>query len=109
MGTREIEKGSTVTRRPRSADGISVNDVVWRLIAALIGGYAISYGATFGLALLLPVPKSEAVIIASMPSFLIYACVIVWSFTAGSIRTVWAGVGGIAACDAALWLVARPV
>lgn len=62
-----------------------------RVVAAVVAGYTLASSATVLLALLWPLPQAEAVLAASMLSFLLYAGVIVWSFSVKRLRTVWLG------------------
>jgi hypothetical protein len=58
--------------------------IVLRLIAAVGGGYAVSAGlaafAAVGLPMATSLPRSEAVVLASMLAFLIYLAVLIWGF-----------------------------
>lgn len=79
--------------------------VASRVIAAILGGYALTSLATFALARLLPLSKSEASMTATLLSFFIYACVVIWAFAA---RSAWRAWGSLVAAafvlGAALWL-----
>jgi hypothetical protein len=66
-------------------------DVVMRVVAAACGGYALTYAATACLMLLLPFPKSEAALTATMFSFIIYTGAIIWAFAARTPKKVWLG------------------
>lgn len=56
-----------------------------RLVAAIGGGYAVAAGFSALLAVALVVarlmPRSEAVVLASMLAFLVYLALLVWAFT----------------------------
>lgn len=67
--------------------------IVSRLLAALLGGYALTYAATAALAKALPVEPVDAVIIASLPAFALYTAVIIWAFAARSAIRLWASLG----------------
>lgn len=60
-----------------------------RIAAALFGGYALTYYAAAALAVLLPVPRSEAVVIAVLTGLLIYASAIMWTFSARTAARAW--------------------
>lgn len=60
-----------------------------RVIAAACGGYGLAYAATACLLLLLPLPKSEAALTATMFSFLIYTGAIIWAFAAPTPKKAW--------------------
>jgi hypothetical protein len=66
-------------------------DVVARVVAAALGGYVLTYAATACLALLLPLPKTEAVLTATMLSFIIYTSAILWAFAASTPIKAWLG------------------
>lgn len=65
--------------------------VVSRIVAAILGGYAFTYAFTAALARLLPMDKNDAVIVATLPAFLIYTLAILWAFGCRSVGKVWAG------------------
>lgn len=80
--------------------------VASRVVAAVVGGYALTSAATVLLALLWPLPQAEAVLAASMLSFLLYAGVIVWIFAVKRLRTVWLGLlSATALCSVLSWLL----
>lgn len=63
-----------------------------RIVAALIGGYLFTYAFTAALARLLPMDKVDALVVATLPSFLIYTLVILWAFGCRNAWRAWAGV-----------------
>lgn len=68
--------------------------VAARAVAAIIGGYALSAAATAFLALLLPklsFSRADAVTAATLLSFTIYACAVLWVFAARSAARAWLG------------------
>ncbi|MDF3837183.1 DUF3649 domain-containing protein [Cupriavidus basilensis] len=66
--------------------------VASRVVAAIGGGYVLAAVATGLLAVLLPLPPAEAVMTATLLSFSLYACSVLWVFAAGSAWQAWAGV-----------------
>lgn len=60
--------------------------VVVRLVAAVGGGYAVAAGLAALAAVALPalaiLPRSEAVVLASMLAFLVYLALLIWAFAA---------------------------
>ncbi|WP_426702763.1 DUF3649 domain-containing protein [Rhodanobacter sp. Col0626] len=64
-------------------------DVAARALAAAVGGYLIAALTTALLPRLLPMPRSEAVITATLLSFPIYAAVVLWAFAAARVARVW--------------------
>lgn len=65
-----------------------------RALAAIAGGYALAAGTNAALALALKNsgPKEEVIMLATMPSFLVWAGAVIWVFTARSAWRAWAGV-----------------
>ncbi|GKT15881.1 DUF3649 domain-containing protein [Acidovorax sp. SUPP2522] len=68
--------------------------VTSRAMAGAFGGYALAAAATAALTLaLLPfMTRVEAVLTATLLSWLVYACAVAWAFYA---RTVWGAWGAI--------------
>jgi hypothetical protein len=66
--------------------------VASRAIAAILGGYVLTALATFALAAFLPLSPSEASLTATLLSFLIYACVVIWVFATRTAWRAWAGI-----------------
>lgn len=64
--------------------------VASRIVAALLGGYALA--ALFSVAAVrLPMPVGEAVLTGMLASFLVYACAVIWVFAVRSATRAWAG------------------
>lgn len=65
-----------------------------RALAAVVGGYALAAGVTAALALALKSSGSreDVVMLATMPSFLVWAGAVVWAFSARTAWRAWAGV-----------------
>lgn len=79
---------------PKDRRSISSSKVTWfsvtsRVAAAALGGYALAYATTGWLSVILPLDKSEAVLTASMMSFVIYTAAILWAFAATSPIGAW--------------------
>ena len=70
---------------------LSWRNVASRVGAAALGGYALAYAFTACLTVLLPLPKTEAILTAAMLSFLLYAGAIIWAFTASTSWRAWLG------------------
>lgn len=66
--------------------------VASRVVAAAGGGYVLAAVATGLLAVVLPMPRAEAVMTATLLSFSLYACAVLWVFAAGSALCAWIGV-----------------
>jgi len=80
--------------------------VASRVLAAVLGGYALTSAATVLLALIWPLPQAQAVMASSMLSFSLYTAIIVWIFATKRVRTLWAGlIAATALCGALAWLL----
>jgi len=64
--------------------------ILSRSSAALLGGYAFSYAATACLARLLPLSPGDAVIVATLPTFIFYTLAILWAFASRDALRAWA-------------------
>lgn len=62
-----------------------------RIVAAVLGGYALAAISAAGLAIWLPMTRVDAVVTASMLAFVIYSVAIMWVFAARSTWRAWAG------------------
>ena len=65
--------------------------VASRAVAAIAGGYALSSIAAVLLTLALPASRAEAVLTATMLSFLVYLGAVVWVFAAATAGRAWLG------------------
>ncbi|WP_429303830.1 DUF3649 domain-containing protein [Paraburkholderia sp. GAS199] len=61
-----------------------------RIVAAVLGGYALAALSSVA-ALVLPLARSEAVIVGLLASFAVYAGAVVWVFAARSATRAWLG------------------
>lgn len=77
-----MKKGSTAAYRWAVAS---------RVLAAALGGYALASSLTVLLALIWPLPKSQAVLAATMLSFTLYAVAVIWVFSVRSVTRAWLG------------------
>ncbi|MFK3723412.1 DUF3649 domain-containing protein [Pseudomonas monteilii] len=66
--------------------------VASRCLAALLGGYLLASMVSVCLALLIPVPQVDAVLIGSMLSFVFYVLAFLWCFSCRSAWRAWVGV-----------------
>ncbi|MBG7622385.1 DUF3649 domain-containing protein [Herbaspirillum sp. AP02] len=62
-----------------------------RALAAVGGGYGVSTLSTMVLARLLPMAPADAVMTATMLSFAIFTCAVIWVFAARSAAQSWLG------------------
>ena len=65
--------------------------LVSRILAAVLGGYALGALVAIACALLLPLPRAEAVVTGMMLSVLAYAGAVLWAFAARSAWRAWGG------------------
>lgn len=65
--------------------------VLSRTLAAIVGGYVVSSLSTMVLARLLPMAPADAVMTATMLSFAIFTCAVIWVFAARSAVRAWLG------------------
>lgn len=65
--------------------------VASRVLAAALGGYAVAAASTRLLSLTWPAPPSQAVMWASMLSFVIWAVAVLWVFATRSAWRAWWG------------------
>ncbi|WBV42597.1 DUF3649 domain-containing protein [Pseudoroseomonas cervicalis] len=73
-----------------------VAPVVSRILAALLGGYALAALASLA-ALALPASRPQAVLTGMLVSFWLYAGAVLWCFAARSAARAWAGLAILAA------------
>lgn len=64
-----------------------------RTLAAIFGGYALASATNLLLALVLPMPRSEAVLSSMLIGIVVCACAPLWAFATAS---VWRACAGIA-------------
>ncbi|TWT03764.1 DUF3649 domain-containing protein [Reyranella sp. CPCC 100927] len=84
--TEAIPAVKRTTQRARYRLGVAS-----RAVAAVAGGYALSSIATVLLTLALPASRAEAVLTATMLSFLVYLGAVVWVFAAATAWRAWLG------------------
>lgn len=69
---------------------LATGPLLSRIIAALIGGYALAALSSVAV-LALPMNKVQAVITGQLASFLIYAGAVIWVFAVRSALRAWVG------------------
>lgn len=69
--------------------------VASRVLAAILGGYAVAYAATAFLAVYLPLIRADRVTFASLGCFAVYAVAILYAFGARSALRAWLVLGGL--------------
>lgn len=60
-----------------------------RVLAALVGGYAMAYAVTAFLAVYLPLARPDRVVFSSLASFAVWTAVVIYVFAARSAARVW--------------------
>jgi len=78
---------------------MSARDVSWsyrlqvasRVLAATVGGYALTSALTVLLALIWPLPRAQAVLASTMLGFAWYTIAVMWVFTTRSATRAWLG------------------
>jgi hypothetical protein len=84
-------------------------NVAARVIAGTIGAYAVAALFAAALARLLPMPRVEAIMPATLLAFLVGPAVTVWAFLARGPWRAWAGVILLGALFAAIaWWAGAP-
>ncbi|CAM2851797.1 DUF3649 domain-containing protein [Janthinobacterium lividum] len=86
--TETIEKPA---RLRLSADAAYRLGVASRSVAAIVGGYVLAALVTILLSVSLPMARSEAVMTATLLSFAIYTCAVMWVFATRSALRAWLG------------------
>ena len=77
-----------------------------RVMAAAVGGYALTSAVTVLLALIWPLPKAQALLAATMLSFTIYTIAVIWVFNTRTATRAWIGLVSVTAVTAILaWLI----
>jgi len=83
-----------------------IADKTSRILAGIVGGYAVASATAIFLSCVLPLPQAEAILIATLPSFAVYASAIVWAFAARTAVLAWASLLLLAALLIALaWML----
>jgi Protein of unknown function (DUF3649) len=92
MNVRPVPRVSSARPRPPAGWRYRLA-VAARTGAGLLGGYALAAFFTTTVALLARAPREEAAMLGAVPSFLVFAAAIVWTFTARTAARAWAGIG----------------
>jgi len=93
---------STLERRASAGYRVGI---AARAVAAIGGGYLLAALASTLLALVLPLARADAVIIATMLAFVVYTCAILWVFATASAARAWTGLlAACGLCAVLLWL-----
>jgi len=65
--------------------------VASRIVAAVVGGYALTSALTVLLALIWPLPRAQAVTASTMLGFIWYTVAVMWVFSTRSATRAWLG------------------
>ena len=63
--------------------------IVSRVLAALLGGYALAYAVTACAAVYLPLARADRVVVASLSSFAVWVAAVIYVFAAASAARAW--------------------
>lgn len=63
--------------------------VASRVLAAAVGGYALTSALAILMALLLPTGRAQAVMLASDIGFLVYVSILLWAFHTPTAKRAW--------------------
>src|SRR5690606_2649749 len=89
------------------------SQVIFRLLAALAGGYLLANTAAILLARLLglvEMSRADAVLVAVLFSFAVYAAAVLWAFAVRSAARAWQGLLAAAlVCAVLAWLLGNSV
>ena len=66
--------------------------VTSRTCAAVFGGYGLASASAACMAVWLPLARPDAVALAMILSFVVYACAVIWVF---AVRSAWRAWGGV--------------
>lgn len=66
-----------------------ITQTILRILAAVFGGYALTASVMAALALVLPVPKVDALFFISFLPALIYPVVLLWVFVVPTAQRAW--------------------
>lgn len=85
---------------------VTIASPLFRIVTAIVGGYLFANAAGVLLTILLPVYRGDAVVVAILLSFLLYAAAVMYTFAVHSVRRACFGVWGATALFAMLaWLL----
>ncbi len=78
---------------------VSINrwNIASRVLAALVGGYAVAYAVTAFLAVYLPLARPDRVVFSSLASFAVWTAVAIYVFAAHSATRLWLPIIGVTA------------
>lgn len=85
------------------------DQTIFRIIAAVFGGYGLTYSAMAALALLLPWPRVEVVFFSSLFPGILWLGALLWAFAAPTAQRAWRDLLGATALCGILALVASRV
>ena len=68
-----------------------------RVLAALVGGYAVAYAVTAFLAVYLPLARPDRMVFSSLASFAVWTAVAIYVFAARSASRIWLLIVGVTA------------
>lgn len=87
---------------------VSTTSIISRVVAATVGGYLAANLGAIVISYLIPGALANAVGVGLQISFLIYACAVLWVFSARSACRAWLGLLVPGICCTALILLLMP-
>ena len=66
--------------------------VLSRVVAAIVGGYALSNILAIFISYMLPMPTADSVLLSLQLSFLFYSIAIIWVFSTKTASKAWLGI-----------------
>lgn len=66
--------------------------LVFRILAAVLGGYVLAHTLSVALAAAWPLSRADAALVALQGSFVVHVGVVLWAFSARSALRAWLGV-----------------
>lgn len=98
-GAAEIERVARIGRLH------AVLPMLSRIIAAVVGGYALSTLAVVSLSSLFVENRAYGVLSATLPSFAIYTAAILWVFACRNAWRAWGGLAAAALVFSLIWAI----
>lgn len=93
MHTQPIENSQSLMERAKLSQFYQTHKyrfaVFSRFLAAILGGYVFTAVFTSLLSIILPLKKSDAVLLSISLTILVYSCVFIWVFAIKSLKRIW--------------------
>ena len=93
MHAQSIKNSQTLSIRSKLSQAYQAHAyrfaVISRFFAAIVGGYTFTAVFTALLSIILPLKKSDAVLLSISLTILVYSCVFIWVFAVKSLPKIW--------------------